>query len=230
MVTVVTGAVPASDLALAHAWESVPDLRFEVERVVIGGDEASMPLLWIRGPSRERVEQALDGDPSVEDVELVEGFEREWLFRVRWADRIDLLVRMLAPPGATVLDAVGRDGQWYLRVLYPDRDLVSKTHEFCEAHGLDFEVSTVRKLDGEPRSRYGLTDTQYEILVGAVRMGHFEVPREMNLKELGEEFGISHQAASERLRRAMNTLLRDVLLVQHAADRTLAPEVVRTAD
>lgn len=215
--TAVTLTIPAGDLALAHAFESLPDLVFQVERTITSGDQALMPLLWVWSPSRERIEQALEADPTVETAELLEEYEAEWLFRIRWVDRVALLVEMLTNSEATILDAVGHDGQWHLRVLYPERELFSKTHAFCEDHGLTLEVSTIREFDGRPAGRYGLTTPQYEILLKAVQMGHFDVPRGMCLKELSEEFGISHQAASERLRRAMNGLLKDTLLLHSVA-------------
>ena len=213
MPTLVTGTVPANELALSHTLQSLPDLLFEVERIVTSGDEALMPLLWVRGPSRERVKQTLEDDPSVDEVTLVGDFDDEWLFQTEWIDQVDLLVQMITNSEATILDAVGRDGQWKLRVLYPERDLFSMTHDFCEEHGLDFDVSTIRELEGEPAGRYGLTNEQYEVLAEAARMGYFEVPREVSLEELAEELGVSHQAASERIRRATNALIEDVLFI-----------------
>ena len=213
MPTVVTGTVPASDFALADTFESLPDLVFDVERTITSGSEALMPLLWVWGPSREQVERTLDADPTVDDAELITDAGEKWLFRITWASRVTLLTEMLAPADATVLDAIGRDGQWHLRLLYPERELLAETHAFCEDHGLAFEVSTIGEFDGGRAGRYGLTTPQYEVLHKAVRMGHFDVPRGACLKELAEEFGISHQAASERLRRGMNVLLKDALLL-----------------
>lgn len=213
MPILVTGTVPASDLVLSHTLESLPELRFEVERIVTSGDEALMPLLWARGSSRERVEQTLKEDPMVENVELLEDFEGEWLFQMEWIDRADLLVQMLTTPEATILDAVGHDRQWKLRVLSPEYDLFSKTHAFCEEHGLRFDVETIRELEGEPAGRYGLTNKQYEALAEAARTGYFEVPREVTLDELGAELGVSQQAASERIRRATGSLIEDTLFL-----------------
>lgn len=209
MPTLVTGTVPASELGLAHTMESFPDLLFEIEQVVTSGDEALMPLLWVRGPSREQVEETLTEDPTVDEVELVGDFEDEWLFRIEWIDRVNLLVKMLTNSEATVLDAIGRDGQWQLRMLYPDRALFSQTHAFCEAHGLTFNIETIRELEGGPAGRYGLTNKQYQVLTEAVEQGYFEIPRGVTLKELAEELDTTHQAASELLRRATNTLLKD---------------------
>ena len=223
MPTVVTGTVPATDFALAHTFEALPELRFEVERTITSGSETLMPLLRVWGPSRERVERALTEDPTVEDAELITGAGDEWLFQITWASRVTLLVEMLTPAEATILDAGGRDGQWHFRVLYPDRELLSETHAFCEDHGLSFEVSTIGEFDGGVAGRFGLTTPQYDVLLKAVQLGHFEVPRGTCLKELAEEFGISHQAASERLRRGMNVLLKDVLFLHDTTGQIPVP-------
>lgn len=53
----------------------------------------------------------------------------------------------------------------------------------------------------------GLTPEQYETLVAAVEHGYFEIPREVSMQDLAEELGVSHQALSERLRRAYETLV-----------------------
>jgi hypothetical protein len=213
MPTVVTGTVPAGEFALSHSLSSLPELRFEVERIVTSADDAVMPLLWVRGTSFERVEEALDADPSVDEVVLVGDFSEEWLFRMEWIDHVDLIVEMLTHADATILDAVGHGSQWRLRVLYPERSGFSDTHEFCEEHGLNFDVRSIRELDGEPAGRFGLTTEQYEVLSRAAENGYFEVPREVTLEELADQLDVSHQALSERLRRAIDALVEDTLFV-----------------
>jgi hypothetical protein len=149
----------------------------------------------------------------VDEVTLLGDFEDEWLFRMEWVDHVDLIVEMLTHAEATILDAVGQGSQWRLRVLYPERSLFSDTHDFCEAHGLSFDVASIRELDGEPAGRFGLTTEQYEVLSEAAEHGYFEVPREVTLEELADRLGVSHQALSERLRRAIDALVEDTLFV-----------------
>lgn len=213
MPTIVSGTVPASDLALSHSLEALPELLFEVERIVTSGDDALMPMLWVRGGSRAEIESTLGEDPTVDDVDLLGEFDDECLFRMEWVSRIDLIMQMLTNSEATVLDAVGKNDRWKVRVLYPRRSLFSKTHDFCEEHGVEFDVSSIRELDEEPAGRYGLTSAQYEVLSEASRRGYFKVPREVSLSELADELDISHQAASERLRRATDALVEDTLFV-----------------
>ena len=98
------------------------------------------------------------------------------------------------------------------QVFFPDRNPISPTQEFCE--NCDIEVS-VRRLDRLSESpvygQFGLTDRRFETVVSAYECGYYDIPREMNQAELAEHFDVSHQAVSERLRRAHGTIIRNVL-------------------
>lgn len=218
MATIVRGSVPASEFALDTTLERLPEASFETERIVKSGDDAVMPLLWIRRTDPESVEEALEADPTVREVTVLADFEDELLYRMKWIDHVRLLLQMITNSEATVLDAYGRGDRWDLRVLYPARDEFSKTHDFCNDHGLTFDVRSIRELEGEPAGRFGLTEEQYRALVEAVERGYYEVPRAVTLQEVAAEFDISHQAFSERLRRGIEALVEDTLLVGEPPD------------
>jgi hypothetical protein len=216
MATIVLGTIPAEEFALARTLEACPDLSVETERIVETGNDTVMPLLWARGTPRSTLEAELDDDPSVNEVTLLDEFDDELLYRMEWIDHVQLLIQMLANSSATIMDARGSADRWALRVLYPDREHFARTHEFCAEHGLGFDVQSIRDFDGEPAGRYGLTAEQYRALAAAARAGYFKVPREAELEDLAEQFDISHQALSERLRRGMCALVEDTLLVGEA--------------
>lgn len=213
MVTIVRGAVDPDEFALEHTLRALDGIEVECERIIRSGDDAVMPLLWFRYGNREAIEEALAEDPTVRDVTWLAQFDEEYLCRMEWIDRVRLLLQMLTNAEATILDAFGRRDRWQLRVLYPERELFAKTHEFCDEHGLSFDVASIRELEGEPAGRYGLTEEQFEALAHAAREGYFEVPRAVQLEELADHHGISHQALSERIRRATGALVEDALLV-----------------
>jgi predicted DNA binding protein len=60
---------------------------------------------------------------------------------------------------------------------------------------------------------YGLTTAQREALVLAVESGYYDIPRTCTTVEVAEELGISDQAVTERLRRAIVNLVDNSLLV-----------------
>jgi predicted DNA binding protein len=215
---VIRGEVPAEEFALYETLSSSPDVEFEVERIVETGEEAAMPLVWVRGADREAVSDAFESDPSVQGIELLSAFDDEQLYRMDWVADVDLVLQMLTNCEATITDAYGTDGRWHLRVLYPDRESLSKTTEFRDEEGLTFDITAIREMEGEPVGRYGLTAEQFEALEAALEAGYYEVPRDVDQNELAEELGISHQALSERLRRATGALVEDALLVGAVPD------------
>jgi predicted DNA binding protein len=78
----------------------------------------------------------------------------------------------------------------------------------------------VYEVDSAERVRFGLTEEQQEALVESYEHGYYEVPRDLDASALAERLDISHQALSERLRRATGALVEDALLVgATAADR-----------
>ncbi len=77
----------------------------------------------------------------------------------------------------------------------------------------------MRWTQSRPAGQYGLTDPQYEVLTLACDRGYFAIPRQAELDDLAEELGVSHQALSERLRRGVEALVTDTLLVDQPAYR-----------
>ena len=61
-------------------------------------------------------------------------------------------------------------------------------------------------------AEFGVTAPQREALILAVREGYYDLPRETNTTELGDQLGISDQAVTERLRRGIGTLVRNLLM------------------
>jgi predicted DNA binding protein len=213
MATIVKGSLPADNFALRESLSSLPDVEFEVEQIVETGEEAVMPLLWVRGAKAEAIEEAFANDPSVSDPSLIMEVDEQQLYRMEWVSQVGVVLQMLTNAEATVTDAYGAGETWYLRVLYPTRDSLSSTVEYCESNGVAFEVERIRELDGEPAGRYGLSEGQYDALTTAATSGYYDIPREKDLQEVAEQLDVSHQALSERLRRGMLALIEDTLLV-----------------
>lgn len=224
MPVIVRGKIPASDFALQYVFQTLPDVRIEIERVIESGNDVIFPLLWVRGADREVIEATLQEDPSVRDVTVLTDFESGALCWMQWFEQIGLLVRIITNSQAIILDASGRDGRWQLRVLYPDHEMVSTTHEFCDEHNLTFDIESITNLDAEPAGQYGLTDEQYRVLVLAAERGYFEIPRRITLESLASEVGVSHQALSERLRRAVGTLVKGRIPTGNVPDSPVKPQ------
>jgi predicted DNA binding protein len=60
--------------------------------------------------------------------------------------------------------------------------------------------------------RRGLAEARRSALVAAFEAGYFTDPRETSLSDLAEQQDSSHQALSERLRRATGNLVESTLI------------------
>lgn len=213
MATIVKVSLSAEEFALYESLSTLPNVEFEVEQIVESGDDAVMPLLWVREADPEEITEAFDTDPSVRDPSLLVDVGGDQLYRMEWIEQIDVVLQMLTNAQATVTDAYGIGDTWYLRVLYPDRESLSATIDYCTDNGLTFDVEMIRELEGEPAGRFGLSRGQYDALTEAAKRGFYDVPRDITLNELADELDTSHQALSERLRRGTQALIEDTLLI-----------------
>jgi predicted DNA binding protein len=223
MSTIAELEIPAKEFALSATFDAVPDAEFEVERVVAYERDRLLPFTWATADEsgREALDEALRSDPSVGEFEVLADLEDEWLYRMDWVRAIDLVVHVLLEEQATVLTAFGEHDRWLLRVLFPDRDALSQSYDFCERKGLSVEMTSIYELDQRRSGQFGLTADQLESLVTAAEMGYYSVPREATLKAVAAELGISHQALSERLRRGHGRLVRNALVIGTDSDDVL---------
>ncbi|WP_123538531.1 helix-turn-helix domain-containing protein [Halosimplex salinum] len=232
MSTIVEATVPADQFALAEALSTVPDAEVRMVRLVAHGSEYVMPFLWAGCEDTERLHDALVNDPTTERVSVLADFDGESLFRVDWAPRVRVLVSIVAEEDATILDASGQDDTWHLQIFFPDHELVSTTSDFCEEYGIDLELERINRLsEASEYGHLGLTERQYETLVSAYEAGYYDVPRTVNQEELAEYFDVSHQALSERLRRAHETIITNALYHKiHRRDHDVSPRMRHEVD
>jgi len=215
MATIVTGIAPRSSRSRrrSRGFPTVGRVRarrgIRRERGYAGDVDPDGRLRDAVGGSRR--------DSTVEDVSLLAEFGDEYLYRMNWIDRVQPVVDMITNARATVLEAHGTDGNWALRVMYPARDGISETREFCADHGLTFDIREIERMDERPAGRFGLTDEQHEALRAAREQGYSDIPRETGLDALAAELGTSHQALSERIRRGEDALIAST--VRADADR-----------
>lgn len=210
MTTIAELTLSAEEFALADTLQTLPDLELRVESVVAEGPTRTMPLVWFSNVDRGRLENALDDDPTVaEAIQLLENTDAgKWLYRLQYADGVGSVCCALYTHGGTVLDAQFADGQWTLRLLFPHRDELSSAVSEIETEGVHVDVRRMVEADQDDdlEATAALTDPQREAIAEAYRQGYYDVPREISLEELANELDISHQALSERLRRANRVL------------------------
>ena len=202
-----------AEFTLRETLDRRPDLVFEVERVVAHETAHVIPFVWASGGDLDGLTQILDDDPSVDDIELLSDTDDERLYRLSWANDARIIGHMVIECEATVQRAVAASGQWTLRVLFPDRSAISDVDTFATEHGLSLDLRQLYGIDSVERACFGLSEKQQETLTEGYERGLYDVPREVDMSDLADALDISHQALSERLRRATGNLIVNTLLV-----------------
>ncbi|AFZ71542.1 helix-turn-helix domain-containing protein [Natronobacterium gregoryi] len=199
--------LPADGAGLDELFEAVPSLTCEMERVIASSGHG----LWLSGPSQDAVEDALDDASAISEYALINGDEDRWLYDIEFdPDTVDPLEAVLEEHG-TVLSASASNGTWLLSVRVVEREHVSALYDRFVDHDVSPTIVRLFDLEEDTHSQCGLTARQYETLVAAIDHGYFEIPREVSMQELSDELDISHQALSERLRRAYRALVTSEL-------------------
>jgi predicted DNA binding protein len=198
--------------ALAELFERVTDARVECEPTVANPDDHA--LLIVRTTAREReVDAALRADTGVATFECLDERPDGWAYRITWSGTAQRLIQRLTATEVTVLSMRGQGGRWEVRLLSPDRDGISRVNDILDELSTGAECQRVATLDNEQRNRSQLTDEQREALLTGFERGYYDVPRNITTIELSDELGISHQALSERLRRAHHHLIKSGLVI-----------------
>ncbi|AGB37387.1 helix-turn-helix domain-containing protein [Natronococcus occultus] len=211
--------IPGEETGLGELFDAVPSLTCEVEQVITSSGHG----LWLSGASQDEIEAALSEATAVDDYALISSDDDRWLYDVEFdPETVDPFELVLEENG-TVLSASAAGGSWLLSVRVLEREDVSSLYERLVDHDVTPTIVRLFDVAEENHSQCGLTQRQYETLVAAIDHGYFEIPREVSMQELSEELDISHQALSERLRRAYRALVTSELNV--AEEETTAPPV-----
>lgn len=195
--------IPADETALGTTFEELPDLVCKMEQVIVAEDIG----LWMSGANQLSLNAALEADPTVEEFSESIAEDERWLYTITFAEEVADLFSIVVEEEGTLLTAVAEQGMWTFRIRFPDRKHVSRVYERLTEHGLTVEPTQITPLTDATADKIGLTSGQYEALTEAIRHGYFEIPRETSMEELADKLDISHQALSERLRRAYQTLV-----------------------
>lgn len=211
--------VPAGEFALSGTVAAFEEGEFKIERIVAHDQDRVMPYVWVSAPEFDGLEEALEADETVEEARLISDLEDERLYEMEWVGHIEALVRILVEEKGTVLAADGGVDGWLLRTLFPEREALSRTYEYCTSNGLSIDVQSVYELHDGRKGRFGLTDEQQNTLEAAFERGYYEIPREVTRDGLSDELGVSGQSLSERLRRAHRNLVENTVIIGTEDDR-----------
>jgi hypothetical protein len=184
-----------------------PEVRLVRVQQSTFGDDPGRLMFWAESDDLDAFEAAAEDDSSVSAVvRLTQSGDRA-LYRIDIADRCaeQLTYPTLVELDIAVLHAEGAAGSWNVRFHAPNRRSLQRYVETCRESEVSVSVNYLyTKRDVEDGETH-LTDSQREVLALALEEGYFDIPRETTTHELGDNLGVSGQAISERLRRALRT-------------------------
>jgi len=183
-----------------------------LETLVPSGD-ATVPLFWVYEPFGDAFLDSVERYPTVNSITAVDVFEDRTLFRLDWDASQDHLFQCILDHQGQLLSATGTPDGWDFELRFSNRESLSQYQECCEDAQISLEITRIyNPTDPESGPWYGLSEPQREAFTLAVRMGYYDIPRGCTTAELADELGISDQAVTERLRRAIGAFGRHALL------------------
>lgn len=212
--------VPAQDLVLGEALDDLPEAVIEIDRVV-ASREVLTPYFWVSGVPPSTFEAAVADDTSLQNLRALDEFDGNGttLYRADWPNPVESLVYAYTDAGAIILEAVGQDGEWELRIRFDDEDALESFQAHCREAGVEFAVERLYRTE-QPRTggQFGLTKKQQAALVTAWEAGYFEFPRKATLAEIAADLDITQQSLSDRIRRGFGALVANTLVVTSPED------------
>ncbi|MHB9288577.1 helix-turn-helix domain-containing protein [Halobacteriales archaeon Cl-PHB] len=205
--------IPATEFELGRILELEQGTTLTLEEMIPLGQTA-VPFFWVYDGQDGAFEETVRAHPSVTDVTLVESHDDRRLYAINWTIDRDLVFDGIGATDAQLLSATGTTTNWDFELRFPTHEALSDFKDHCESAHISLEVRRVynpTKPDAGPW--FGLTVSQRRTLLRAVEAGYYRIPRGISTAELAEEFDISDQAVTERLRRAIHSLVENTLLL-----------------
>lgn len=197
--------IPAEEFVLGRALAEVGDYRAELAQFVPLRDQF-VPHFWIEDDDPTEVAATLRDQPRVASVTRYDGCAGRTLYELTWTGPIDDFLSILMEQDILIDRAGGTSRFWNFTLLASDHEEISDFQQGCLDNDIPIEVQSVSQTGLSALDSIDPTAKQREVLELAFDMGYFSVPRETTMTDLGAELDISQQAASKRLRRAMESI------------------------
>lgn len=204
----------------AAVMEDIPGMRLAVEQMVACDPETVLITFWAEGDEFDSLESGLEQTEEIIAVdELSDRVSGQKLYQVRLPAATTAYWEWVGRNGVLLDCSVNHEGVW-MRMRFPDREsLIDYRRAACD-RGCSFTLTELQSTDIRPDGdRDRLTHPQQELLALAVEEGYFEIPREIMMAEIAAHCGISGQAASERLRRALSTMVGNHIAIEQDGHR-----------
>jgi len=200
-------------LALVPTLQNLEDIAI---RVITQGNtdpgSTVFPFL-IDYHDRERLEETLDNDPTVQSYELVDWTDQTGIYYIEHTPETKLISSVVTDVNGFLVHTETKGNGWLVRLLLPDREALNTIWEYANENDISLDIIEIYgNTDTGGESSYGLTDEQRIALITAYENGYFGEPRDISLNEVAAEIGLSSTAMSGRLRRGMRNLIAATII------------------
>jgi len=187
----------------------------KVKSVSEAGTDPTSGKFFYRVDSSDllRFEDGLRNDHTIGEFERVrETRDGKAIYSVEYSDDAKTLSPVVSTASGVILDMENEGGAWNLTVWMPERTNLVHLWDYARENDVDIELLRVNEYASLGETDAGLTDSQREALLVAVKRGYFEEPRSATLSEVAADLDISQPAASGLLRRAIKRLVVSSLM------------------
>ncbi|QKY15416.1 helix-turn-helix domain-containing protein [Halorubrum sp. CBA1229] len=188
---------------IADVSREFPDTGFRV-LAAVPGESAGFALVRVTARDADAVLSAMEGHDALTAVSVMAREDGVVTARVETdAPLLLLAAKRSGLPIEMPLDI--EDGVAEVEVT-GEHERVAEMGRRLREVGLEFEVERVRQRVNPARL---LTDRQRELLLAAVDLGYYDVPRRATLTEVADHVGIAKSTCSETLQRVQRTVIRE---------------------
>ena len=210
--------VEGEEFELGRILGPVDDANIELETMVPLGEQP-VPFFVVSDEASGGFESRVGNHPSVERLTEIERHDGQVLYALDWDASRDHLLGAMVVAEAQLVTGRAAGNVWAFELRFPSHEALSGFDDRCTEAGIDVTVDRVYNPTKPRAGRwFGLTDLQRETLVRAVTGGYYDIPRRMSTEDLAREFGVSDQAITERLRRAIVALAESTVVVPEPDD------------
>jgi hypothetical protein len=203
--------IPGKGFPLGQALETIGNVELTLERIVpIEGSH--LPYVWVKAEDPEAFERQVATDQYIDEFVRLDSVEDETLYRIEWTETEHGLLNGIRETEAVIMEAIATD-RWAFRLRFLDHDRLARFHDYCLDNSLAIELGRIftATQPSATQDMFDLTPAQREALQLAIDRGYFDSPRAVTLSEIAEDLGVSKQAASQRIRRGNEKVLRESL-------------------
>jgi len=188
---------------IADVSREFPDAGFRV-LAAVPGESAGFALVRVTARDADAVLSAMEGHDALTAVSVMAREDGVATLRIETdAPLLLLAAKRSGLPIEMPLDI--EDGVAEVEVT-GEHERVAEMGRRLRELGLEFEVERVRQRVDPARL---LTDRQRELLLAAVDLGYYDVPRRATLTEVADHVGIAKSTCSETLQRVQRTVIRE---------------------